>query len=233
MRSSTAPTVRKASQPKFKAACDQCHANKVKCPGGGTPCQRCADSSQLCNYSLARRNGKPPGTRNRKTLERLAQAKEANLEQIHVKTRSNSLGILQDHSIRDSGSVEAPNFDSEGAAPRSEPRTGLPLGSMPSRSRHANSAFQLSSMHNFWPLSSSLNSHSIGDSLNKIQPSGQELLGSNHDDYLDEIGQSMLYSADLELPDFEDPERAGTMEQNVEATDGCDNVSNILSLASA
>ena len=66
-----------ASPPrKYRAACDQCHANKVKCPGGRAPCQRCADSSQSCHYSLAKRIGKPPGSRNKKTLERLRWARE-------------------------------------------------------------------------------------------------------------------------------------------------------------
>ncbi|KAF2235240.1 hypothetical protein EV356DRAFT_121160 [Viridothelium virens] len=55
---------------KLKAACDQCHASKVKCPGGGPPCKRCEDSSQTCHYSLAARVGKPPGSKNKKSLER-------------------------------------------------------------------------------------------------------------------------------------------------------------------
>ena len=71
----------RATRPKkHKAACDQCNASKVKCPGGGPPCNRCTTRSQPCHYSLARRAGKPPGTRSRKTLERLRQAEEINPE---------------------------------------------------------------------------------------------------------------------------------------------------------
>ena len=55
---------------KRRAACDQCHSAKVKCLGGGQiPCERCAASSLSCHYSFAARMGKPPGIKNRKTLE--------------------------------------------------------------------------------------------------------------------------------------------------------------------
>lgn len=79
MLASTTSANRGASEPKHKAACDQCNASKVKCLGGGPPCKRCAESSQRCHYSLAKRIGKPTGSKNRKTLERLHQAKEGNL----------------------------------------------------------------------------------------------------------------------------------------------------------
>lgn len=65
---------------KYKAACDKCHVSKVKCPGGGPPCQRCADSCYSCNYRLTTRMGKPPGSRNKKTLERLRRAGQVNAE---------------------------------------------------------------------------------------------------------------------------------------------------------
>ena len=56
---------------KRRSACDQCHSAKVKCLGGDTPCERCASNSLFCHYSFAARMGKPPGIKNRKTLERL------------------------------------------------------------------------------------------------------------------------------------------------------------------
>ncbi|KAF7513297.1 hypothetical protein GJ744_009718 [Endocarpon pusillum] len=65
---------------KRRAACDKCHASKVKCPGGGPPCQRCAENCHSCNYSLTTRIGKPPGSRNKKTLERLRRASQVNAE---------------------------------------------------------------------------------------------------------------------------------------------------------
>lgn len=63
-----------SSSKRYKAACDQCHKSKLKCPGGGAPCKRCSDGGHHCHYSLTARIGKPPGTKNRKTLERLRQA---------------------------------------------------------------------------------------------------------------------------------------------------------------
>lgn len=65
---------------RYKAACDRCHSSKVKCPGGGPPCERCADGSFPCTYSLTARIGKPPGSRNKKTLERLHHAGQAQRE---------------------------------------------------------------------------------------------------------------------------------------------------------
>ena len=64
-----------AFQPKkYKAACDQCHNSKVKCPGQSPTCKRCADVALPCQYSLAARVGKPPGSKNKKTRERIRQA---------------------------------------------------------------------------------------------------------------------------------------------------------------
>ena len=65
---------------KYKAACDQCHNSKIRCPGGGPPCGRCTEGGHKCHYSFAARIGKPPGSKNRKTLERLHRAKMHHLE---------------------------------------------------------------------------------------------------------------------------------------------------------
>ena len=59
---------------KYKAACDQCHNSKVKCPGEFPTCKRCADVALPCQYTLAARVGKPPGSKNKKTRERIRQA---------------------------------------------------------------------------------------------------------------------------------------------------------------
>ena len=60
---------------KYKAACVPCGASKVKCPGGGPPCQRCANTSRTepCHYRPAARIGKPPGSKNKKTLDKMRQ----------------------------------------------------------------------------------------------------------------------------------------------------------------
>lgn len=59
---------------KYKAACDQCHNSKVKCPGEFPICKRCSNVALPCQYSLAARLGKPPGSKNKKTRERIRQA---------------------------------------------------------------------------------------------------------------------------------------------------------------
>ena len=95
---------------KHKAACDQCNASKVKCPGGGPPCNRCANSSQPCHYSLARRAGKPRGTRNRKTLERLRQAGGDSPEQQNVGAKEM---FTQTEIDRREAANQAPNIPSQ------------------------------------------------------------------------------------------------------------------------
>ncbi|KAK8228850.1 hypothetical protein IWZ00DRAFT_490678 [Phyllosticta capitalensis] len=61
---------------KLRAACNLCHQMKVRC-SGTKPCSRCFDSGVECVYSYAAKLGKPKGSRNKKTLERLRQMSEA------------------------------------------------------------------------------------------------------------------------------------------------------------
>lgn len=96
---STTVTRGASTTKKYKAACDKCNSSKVKCPGGGPPCQRCADSSYTCKYSLTARIGKPLGSKNKKTLERLRYA-----GQVQVETNSRDASIdssLDAHVERD------------------------------------------------------------------------------------------------------------------------------------
>ncbi len=75
---------------KLRSACDRCHASKVKCNGADPSCKRCADASLDCHYSPTARIGKPPGSKNRKTLER---------ERLHARGSSastNGLVLLDD-----------------------------------------------------------------------------------------------------------------------------------------
>ena len=63
---------------KRRVACDQCHDAKVKCSKLESPCERCENASLPCHYSFVGRMDKPPGTRNKKTVERrlLAQIRD-------------------------------------------------------------------------------------------------------------------------------------------------------------
>ncbi|QYS95198.1 Zn(2)-C6 fungal-type domain-containing protein [Trichoderma simmonsii] len=58
---------------RLRSACDVCHASKVRC-SGGQPCKKCCNSNLSCTYSYMAKLGKPKGSRNKRTLERLGLA---------------------------------------------------------------------------------------------------------------------------------------------------------------
>ena len=57
---------------KLRTACDVCHQAKMKC-SGGTPCAGCRDSGHECCYSVSNRIGRPKGTKNKRTLDRMSR----------------------------------------------------------------------------------------------------------------------------------------------------------------
>ena len=57
---------------KLRTACDVCHHAKMKC-SGGTPCAGCRDSGYPCSYSVSNRIGRPKGTKNKRTLDRMSR----------------------------------------------------------------------------------------------------------------------------------------------------------------
>ena len=57
---------------KLRTACDVCHQAKMKC-SGGTPCAGCRDSGYACCYSVSNRIGRPKGTKNKRTLDRMSR----------------------------------------------------------------------------------------------------------------------------------------------------------------
>ena len=62
---------------KLRTACDICHQAKMKC-SGGTPCNGCRDSGYDCFYSVSNRIGRPKGTKNKRTLERMNRNQKDN-----------------------------------------------------------------------------------------------------------------------------------------------------------
>lgn len=58
--------------PKLRQACDPCHHAKVKC-SEDKPCARCRNNNLQCSHSYAIKAGKPKGSKNQKTLQRLEQ----------------------------------------------------------------------------------------------------------------------------------------------------------------
>ncbi|KAF2158804.1 hypothetical protein M409DRAFT_61312 [Zasmidium cellare ATCC 36951] len=54
---------------RLRKACNLCHRMKLRC-ASGQPCSRCADTGNECVYAFVAKLGKPPGSRNKKTIER-------------------------------------------------------------------------------------------------------------------------------------------------------------------
>ncbi|KAK0387747.1 hypothetical protein NLU13_3992 [Sarocladium strictum] len=61
-----------AKGPRLRSACDGCHAAKTRCTGGN-PCARCVREDVQCHYSYMSKLGKPKGSLNKKTIQRLQQ----------------------------------------------------------------------------------------------------------------------------------------------------------------
>lgn len=194
------------SQPKkHKSACDQCNASKVKCPGGGLPCQRCADSSQPCHYSLARRIGKPPGSKNRKTLERLRQAGEANL--VNINGREGEESSISQHNDSRNNSDEALNGESE-------QRKG----------EDSQDPFQMANTNSFWPLSPLTDYPTFLDSSHLLPMTEQYLVDDEHGVTFDGGERSVLDPADSGFPDVGELRRADSRMPWADAPDDYWNV---------
>lgn len=61
---------------KLRSACDACHAAKVRCSGEPT-CIRCLRDNVSCHYSYRAHQGKPKGSLNKKTIERMKATRAA------------------------------------------------------------------------------------------------------------------------------------------------------------
>ncbi|KAL7941875.1 hypothetical protein V8C42DRAFT_333958, partial [Trichoderma barbatum] len=95
-------------QRRLRSACDLCHASKVRCTGG-QPCKKCCNSNLPCTYSYMAKLGKPKGSRNKRTLERLSVAlagganptlhssTEASTNNLFQGDRAKTQGTHQDH----------------------------------------------------------------------------------------------------------------------------------------
>ncbi|KXJ85046.1 hypothetical protein Micbo1qcDRAFT_169726 [Microdochium bolleyi] len=64
------PDARPETNQKLRSACDACHRAKVRC-NGATTCSRCIRDHVECRYSYRAHLGKPKGTLNKKTIERM------------------------------------------------------------------------------------------------------------------------------------------------------------------
>lgn len=71
---------------KLRSACDICHQAKMKC-SGGTPCQGCRSSDHECIYSVSKRIGRPKGTKNKRTADRVSRQKSEKERKSHKSER--------------------------------------------------------------------------------------------------------------------------------------------------
>lgn len=190
---------------KYKAACDQCHARKVKCPGEGPPCRQCVNGSHTCHYSLASRTGKPPGTKNRKTLERLRQTQEGN-------PKCNGEG--RDIDEVGQTSIAANNCGRDEANQASNPENQHQDGNSPNP-MSSPSTFQLVS-----PLMNHLSP--INPSYSLLHPE-QGILDADHTEFLDEGDEAIFRSGDLQFSNFDGLENANLQRSWIDALgDGLD-----------
>lgn len=77
---------------KLRTACDICHQAKMKC-SGGTPCQGCRGSDHDCIYSVSKRIGRPKGTKNKRTADRMNRQQSEKERKNHKNERESKVPI--------------------------------------------------------------------------------------------------------------------------------------------
>ena len=189
------------SRPKHKAACDQCNASKVKCHGGDPPCKRCTDNSQPCHYSLARRTGKPPGSRNRKTLEKLRQVKEGNPESNNGEGGGGESSI--DH-------INVSRNRSDGA---------LDIESELREDDASHDPLQMSATTDYWPLLPLTNHPTLSDTSQSLVNPDQNFLDSDHVAYHNARENSDAHPPGLNFSNFEELGSGGSSRLWTDAQD--------------
>lgn len=75
---------------KLRSACDICHQAKMKC-SGGTPCQGCRSSDHECIYSVSKRIGRPKGTKNKRTADRVSRQQSEKERKSHKNERGSQV----------------------------------------------------------------------------------------------------------------------------------------------
>lgn len=77
---------------KLRTACDICHQAKMKC-SGGTPCQGCRGSDHDCIYSVSKRIGRPKGTKNKRTADRMSRQQSEKERKNHKNEREGRVPV--------------------------------------------------------------------------------------------------------------------------------------------
>ena len=195
---------------KYKAACDQCHNSKVKCPGGGPPCKRCTDTGHKCYYSLAARIGKPPGSKNRKTLERLHREKTNSLE-----TSSQDLG--SNGSVNQISDNENSIWDPV-----------LATGSDHRNGDNPQSSFSIPDMQSEQPISSLIDCLGLLDTSQSSNPSPEGDLECDLSAHLDNSDEQIMEISDIGMPTSESTSKEDLQMQWADIADHSWSVSALL-----
>lgn len=103
---------------RLRSACDNCHLAKIRCTGAGSPCPRCIKDDIPCRYSYTAKLGKPKGSRNKKTLEKLSRIAAPSPSQMN--TPSSTTNLSHTGSIADS----VPSLDHIASTPQSGSQFG-------------------------------------------------------------------------------------------------------------
>ena len=194
---------RSSSTRKYKAACDQCHNSKVKCSGGDPPCKRCADAKLRCHYSLAARIGKPPGSKNRKTLERLKYSAESHSKNEPAATNNQ---IPTDRFSLSKSDGPSKDWETEWNGP--EPQSLFHIPQLPD-------ARSLSPSNDCFDFLDSLQSpDSIAQGFQETDPSIQ----------VEDDGEHAVYSTALSIPNIGSPGVAGSLISWNDSMDSCSSV---------
>ena len=64
----------------------------MKC-SGGTPCQGCRGSNHDCIYSVSKRIGRPKGTKNKRTTDRISRQQSEKDRKSHTNERENQMSM--------------------------------------------------------------------------------------------------------------------------------------------
>lgn len=92
---------------KLRTACDICHQAKMKC-SGGTPCQGCRGSDYTCIYSVSKRIGRPKGTKNKRTADRMSRQKSEKERKSYKNERENQVSLSAPLPAQISGTQTQP-----------------------------------------------------------------------------------------------------------------------------
>ncbi|EED11861.1 hypothetical protein TSTA_110410 [Talaromyces stipitatus ATCC 10500] len=76
---------------RYRAACDACRYSKVRCSGGWV-CIRCKKHDYKCRYGVAHRPGRPKGSKNKTTLEKLENLQAAQ-QRMYVPKAESGVGF--------------------------------------------------------------------------------------------------------------------------------------------